>query len=64
MMSSNARFFLKKTANLCSQYGNTGAGASGTRASFSQKLSSALTIADILGSTYKNWVDTTYLAAV
>lgn len=46
------------------QYGNTGTGASGTRAGFSKKLSSALTIADILGSSYKNWVDTSYLAAV
>lgn len=44
------------------EYGNTGAGASGTRASFSTKLSSALTISNILGSSYKNWVDTSYLS--
>lgn len=44
------------------EYGNTGAGASGTRASFSSKLSSAATISTILGSTYTGWVDTTYLS--
>lgn len=44
------------------EYGNTGAGASGTRASFSSKLSAALTISSILGSSYTSWVDTTYLA--
>jgi len=44
------------------EFGNTGAGASGTRVSFSSKLSSAVTIASILGSNYATWVDTTYLA--
>lgn len=44
------------------EYGNTGAGASGTRASFSTKLSSAVTISTILGSTYTGWVDTSYLS--
>ncbi|KAF4631932.1 hypothetical protein G7Y89_g6194 [Cudoniella acicularis] len=44
------------------EYGNTGAGASGTRASFSTALSSAITISTILGSTYTSWVDTSYLA--
>jgi len=44
------------------EYGNTGTGASGTRASFSTKLSSAVTISTILGSTYTGWVDTTYLS--
>lgn len=44
------------------EYGNTGAGASGTRASFSTKLSSPLTISTILGSDYADWVDTSYLA--
>ncbi|TVY19509.1 Pectinesterase [Lachnellula arida] len=44
------------------EYGNTGAGASGTRASFSSKLSAAVSISDILGSTYTGWVDTTYLS--
>jgi len=45
------------------EYGNTGTGASGTRASFSTKLSSAVTISTILGSTYTGWVDTTYLSS-
>lgn len=44
------------------EYGNTGAGASGTRASFSSKISSALTISNILGSDYASWVDTSYLS--
>ncbi|TVY83814.1 Pectinesterase [Lachnellula suecica] len=44
------------------EYGNTGAGASGTRASFSSKASSVVTISTILGSTYTGWVDTTYLS--
>ena len=44
------------------EYGNTGAGASGTRASFSTKLGSALSISTILGSGYTSWVDTSYLA--
>lgn len=44
------------------EYGNTGTGASGTRASFSKELSSALSIKTILGSSYTSWVDTTYLS--
>ncbi|KAH7072496.1 pectin lyase fold/virulence factor [Paraphoma chrysanthemicola] len=44
------------------EYANTGAGASGTRASFSKKLSSAVAITTVLGSDYKNWVDTSYLS--
>jgi len=44
------------------EYGNTGTGASGTRASFSTKLSAAVSISTILGSTYTGWVDTSYLA--
>ncbi|PMD23654.1 carbohydrate esterase family 8 protein [Hyaloscypha hepaticicola] len=44
------------------EYGNTGTGASGTRASFSTELSSAISISTILGSSYTSWVDTTYLA--
>ncbi|KAL1870175.1 hypothetical protein Daus18300_005239 [Diaporthe australafricana] len=43
------------------EYGNTGTGASGTRASFSSKLSSALSISTILGSDYAEWVDSAYL---
>lgn len=44
------------------EYGNTGAGASGTRASFAKKISAAIPITTILGSSYKSWVDTSYLA--
>jgi pectinesterase len=44
------------------EYGNTGSGASGTRASFSSKLSSPISISTILGSSYTTWVDTSYLA--
>lgn len=44
------------------EYGNTGTGASGTRASFAKTLSSAVTINTILGSSYTDWVDATYLA--
>jgi len=44
------------------EYDNTGAGASGTRASFSKKLSSALTISGVLGSGYTSWVNQGYLA--
>lgn len=45
------------------EYGNTGAGASGTRASFATKLSSPLAIGSILGSSYASqyYVDTSYL---
>lgn len=44
------------------EYGNSGDGASGTRASFSETLKSALTISSILGSDYADWVDTSYIA--
>lgn len=37
---------------LFGEYKNTGAGASGTRASFAKTLSSAVAIKDILGSSY------------
>ncbi|EPS39859.1 hypothetical protein H072_6214 [Dactylellina haptotyla CBS 200.50] len=40
------------------EYGNTGAGASGTRVSWSKKLSSALTLSGIVGST--SWIDMNY----
>ncbi|KAK6216591.1 pectinesterase [Colletotrichum tabaci] len=40
------------------EFANTGKGASGTRASFSKKLSAAVKIADVLGST--SWIDTKY----
>lgn len=47
---------------LFGEYDNSGAGASGTRASFAEKLSSAVSISSILGSSYTSWVDTSYLS--
>jgi pectinesterase len=44
------------------EYNNSGAGASGTRASFAKKLSSAVSISTVLGSGYASWVDTSYLS--
>lgn len=44
------------------EYGNTGDGAEGTRASFATTLDAALEIATILGSDYAGWVDTTYVS--
>jgi pectinesterase len=44
------------------EYANTGDGSKGTRASFSKKLSAAVSISTVLGSDYKDWVDTTYLS--
>lgn len=44
------------------EFGNIGAGAPGTRASFSTELDSPLTISSILGSSYTSWVDTSYLS--
>jgi pectinesterase len=41
------------------EYANTGAGASGTRASFAKKASSAVGITTILGST--DWIDSAFL---
>lgn len=43
------------------EYGNTGSGASGDRASFSTTMSSAIKISTILGSDYADWVDSDYL---
>jgi len=45
------------------EFGNTGDGASGTRADFATTLSSAVVIGDILGSGYASewWVDTSYM---
>ncbi|KAJ3456743.1 hypothetical protein MRS44_016766 [Fusarium solani] len=42
------------------EFGNTGAGASGDRASFSKQLSAAVTIDEILGST--SWIDSSYVS--
>ncbi|KAF1960647.1 carbohydrate esterase family 8 protein [Byssothecium circinans] len=44
------------------EYGNTGDGSKGTRASFSKKNSAAVSISTVLGSGYKDWVDTSYLS--
>lgn len=44
------------------EYGNTGDGAKGSRAGFSSKLSAPVSIASVLGSDYKTWVDTSYLS--
>lgn len=45
------------------EYGNTGAGASGTRASFATELSSAVSIETILGSSYTSagYYDASYM---
>lgn len=44
------------------EYGNTGDGASGTRVSWSKKLSSAVGISTVLGSSYSSqpWYDGAY----
>lgn len=47
---------------LFGEYDNSGAGSTGTRASFATKLSSPIEITTILGSNYADWVDTTYLS--
>lgn len=44
------------------EYGNSGDGSKGTRASFAKKLSAAVSISTVLGSDYTSWVDTTYLS--
>ncbi|PWN87237.1 carbohydrate esterase family 8 protein [Acaromyces ingoldii] len=52
----------ERTANAyLAEYSNTGAGASGQRASFSRKLSSAVDITTVLGSSYESWADKSYL---
>ena len=46
------------------EYDNTGAGASGVRANFLQKINSPIAISSILGSSYATtfYVDTNYLS--
>lgn len=46
------------------EYDNEGAGAQGTRASFATKLTQAVAITQVLGSSYEhaNWVDTAYIS--
>lgn len=54
----------ERTSNvLFGEYANTGTGASGTRASFATKLSSAISISTILTSSYasKGYYDSTYM---
>ncbi|PQE19106.1 carbohydrate esterase family 8 protein [Rutstroemia sp. NJR-2017a BBW] len=47
---------------LFEEYDNSGTGASGTRASFAKKYSTAYTISGVIGSNYASWVDTSYLS--
>lgn len=44
------------------EFGNTGTGSTGTRASFSAKLSAANAITVLFGSGYTSWADTSYLS--
>ena len=48
------------------EYGNTGDGSEGTRASFSTQLNEPVAMADVLGSDYASsyWVDTSYISSV
>lgn len=48
---------------LFGEYGNTGAGASGNRASFATKLSAPVSIASVLGGGYASagWYDGSYM---
>ncbi|KAK3333757.1 family 8 carbohydrate esterase [Cercophora scortea] len=55
----------ERTSNvLFGEFGNTGAGAAGTRASFASKLSAAVSIATVLGSGYAKagYFDAAYLS--
>lgn len=47
---------------LFGEFDNSGYGAEGTRASFATTLSAAIPITYILGSNYKDWVDTSYIS--
>lgn len=47
---------------LFGEYGNSGAGSKGTRASFATALESPVVIADILNDGYRSWVDAGYLS--
>jgi pectinesterase len=44
------------------EFSNSGDGSKGSRAGFSKKLGAAVSISTVLGSDYKNWVDTAYLS--
>ena len=53
----------ERTANVTfEEYGNSGAGASGTRASFSKKIPSPVAIPTVLGTGFTSWVDQAYLS--
>jgi pectinesterase len=43
------------------EYKNTGTGASGTRASFATKLSAAVSMSTVLGSSKPSWIDASFL---
>lgn len=43
------------------EYGNTGPGSQGIRASFATALESPIPIADLLDDDYESWVDAGYL---
>lgn len=44
------------------EFGNTGDGSKGTRANFARKLPTAVDISAVLGTDFKDWVDTAYLS--
>jgi len=44
------------------EFKNTGAGAQGQRASFVKKLTKGVTVSEVLGQDYTNWVDKQYMA--
>lgn len=47
---------------LFGEYGNSGVGGKGKRASFATALSSPVNISDILNDGYQSWVDAGYLS--
>jgi hypothetical protein len=61
--SSQTHYDIHSTAHAAFyEYGNSGAGASTSkRASFSSRLSKAVTITTVLGSSYTSWVDASFL---
>jgi pectinesterase len=44
------------------EFSNSGDGSKGSRAGFSKKLGSAVSISTVLGGDYQSWVDTSYLS--
>lgn len=45
------------------EFDNTGPGANGPRAAFEKSLTEAVNIAEILGNSWQDWVDTAYVSA-